>query len=299
MMISDDARMSRNVIDIFARGNQELFHSAFLAWLMDDHESHGLGKSFRSRIISRLGENCGYDPNGEYKVATESRSGESRFDIILWPTGATRQGKGLIFENKIKSYGNHLQLDKYKGAGYDVAVLALLPETLDEDTKQRYQVLTYKTIRDVLNEVPLNPEDPHQFLVIQYRSFLERTLATYSAISDYCSGTVESDAFFERLGRAVEGLTFGDNDIRTFNYFYYYRLAEFIKYSARDLAFGDCAYDAAEKQKANRVLLSWKPSFTNLSTRQVGRCTRPFEPFRKKISCKSPRGFKYGSTYQS
>jgi hypothetical protein len=96
--------MSRNVIDIFARGNQELFHSAFLAWLMDDHENHGLGKSFRSCMISRLPENFGYDPNAEYEIATEYRSGRSRFDIILRPIDAAKPGKGLVLENKIKSF---------------------------------------------------------------------------------------------------------------------------------------------------------------------------------------------------
>src|SRR5262245_9840037 len=101
--------MSRNVIDIFARGNQELFHSAFLAWLMDDHESHGLGKSFRSRFISRLRMGSGYDPDGEYEVATEYRSGHSRFDIILRPKDPAKQVKGLVLENKIKSFGIHLQ----------------------------------------------------------------------------------------------------------------------------------------------------------------------------------------------
>src|SRR5262249_51037471 len=129
--------MSRNVIDIFARGNQELFHSAFLAWLMVDHESHGLGKSFRSRIITRLRKGSDYDPDGEYEVATEYRSGRSRFDIILRPKDPAKPDKGLILENKIKSFGNYLQLDKYKDEGHDVAVLALLPETLDEDTKRR------------------------------------------------------------------------------------------------------------------------------------------------------------------
>jgi hypothetical protein len=150
-----------------------------------------------------------------------------------------------------KSFGNHLQLDKYKDEGYDVAVLALLPETLDDDTKRRYQVITYSTIRDVLYELPLRPDDPHQFLVLQYRTFLDRTLAAYSVISDYCTGAIASDLFFVQLQRAVDGLNFGDNDVRTFVYFYYYALAQFIKTLAPDLAFGTCDYAEAEKGNVN------------------------------------------------
>src|SRR5678816_1671896 len=106
--------MSRNVIDIFAKGNQELFHSAFLAWLMKDDEDHGLGKSFRSRILGRIPEALGYDANGEYAVHTEFSSGRSRFDIMLRPIGVANEKKGLVFENKIKSFGSLLQLEQYK-----------------------------------------------------------------------------------------------------------------------------------------------------------------------------------------
>jgi hypothetical protein len=243
---------SRNVIDVFARGNQELFHSAFLAWLMKDDESHGLGKAFRSRIISRLPETLGYDANAEYEVDTEYVSGRSRFDIILRPKDtAAKQKKGVVFENKTKSFGYHVQLEGYKKAEHDVAVLALLPETLDDETKRDYPVITYDVIRNVLNDISLRPENPYQFLVGQYRDFLEKTLGGYSAIADYCRGSITSDAFYSRLERAVEGVKFGDNDIRTFDYFYYHMLAEFINKSAHELAFGSSGYSDAEKQKVN------------------------------------------------
>jgi hypothetical protein len=128
----------------------------------------------------------------------------------------------------------------------------LLPETLDDDTKRRYQVITYSTIRDVLYELPLRPDDPHQFLVLQYRKFLDRTLAPYSVINDYCTGAIGPDLFFVQLERAVDGLNFGDNDIRTFVYFYYYGLEQFIKASAPDLAFGTCdTYAEAERENVN------------------------------------------------
>jgi hypothetical protein len=201
--------------------------------------------------LSRLPDALGYDVNGQYEVYTEYSSGRSRFDILLRPIGEAKHKKGLVLENKIKSFGNHLQLEGYKKEGYDVAVLALLSETLDDETKQGYPIVTYDAIRDVLNDVSIRLDNPYQFLVGQYRDFLAKTLDSYSAIADYCLGSLTSDAFFGRLGRAVEGVKFGDNDVRTFDYFYYYMLAEFIHTSAPDLAFGSCGYADAEKQNVN------------------------------------------------
>jgi hypothetical protein len=235
--------MSRNIIDIFAKGNQELFHSAILAWLMTDDESHGLGKRFRSGILSRLPVALGYDVNGEYDVRTEFSSGRSRFDIMLRPIGAANERKGVVFENKIKSFGTSLQLEQYKNEGYDVAALALLPETLDDETRRHYPVITYDVIRDILKDVSLLSKNPYQFLVGEYRDFLTQTLDCYSAIADYCREALTPDGFFERLRHAAKHVKYSDNDIRTFDYFYYYALAEFIKQSAPDLAFGLDVYD--------------------------------------------------------
>ena len=186
--------MPRNMIDILARGNQELFHSAFLAWLMKADECHGLGKTFRSQFLSHLPQTLGYDVNGDYEVDTEFVSSRLRFDIILRPTGEAKHKKGLVLENKIKSFGNHLELEQYKKEGYDVAALALLPETLDEETKHQYPVVTYDVIGSALNDLSLRLDNPYQFLVGQYRDFLEKTLDSYSAIASYCRGSLTSDA---------------------------------------------------------------------------------------------------------
>jgi PD-(D/E)XK nuclease superfamily len=251
-MVVEDKVMARNLIDIFARGNQELFHSAFLAWLLDDGEPHGLGKSFRSELLSQLGRDARlYDPEGDYEIATEHRSGHARFDIFLKPVGGANERKGIVLENKIKSFGNCIQLDKYKDQGYDVVVLALLPETLDDESRQRYFVVNYATICDILKKLPLRPERPYHFLIIEYQSFLEKTLNAYSAITQYCNGTIDLVEFFEFIARATQA-TFSDNDVRTFSYFYYHSLAEFIKKSAADLVFGAHWQEAIDRKVNTR-----------------------------------------------
>ncbi len=36
----------RTLIDILRKGNQELFHSSMIAWLLDPLAEHGLGTGF-------------------------------------------------------------------------------------------------------------------------------------------------------------------------------------------------------------------------------------------------------------
>jgi hypothetical protein len=236
--------MSKNIIDVLSRGNQELFHSAVLAWLMDEQESHGLGKSFRTRILSEVGKNLGYDPNGDYEVKTECVFRRSRFDIILTPKGdaANQRRKGLVFENKFKSLAPLTQPKRYEAEGYKIVVIALLPELLEEGIEDRYQVLRYDVISNALKQLPSCPNDHYQFLLDQYRRFIDETLLPFTLISEYSSGTLALEDFIEQFSRAVAGQSFRDNDIRTFSHFYHSQLAEFIKRSAPDLVFGTEPY---------------------------------------------------------
>jgi PD-(D/E)XK nuclease superfamily len=133
--------MTTNVIDLFSRGNQELFHSAFIAWLLDEHGSHGLSSGFLEAFTAGLPAQIADRLTVPLAVRTEWRSGGSRFDILLEPRSASPAStpfKGLVLENKIKSFGEAVQLDRYLAQGFDVLVLALLPETLDDTAKRNY-----------------------------------------------------------------------------------------------------------------------------------------------------------------
>jgi len=46
--------MRENLISVLARGNQELFHSAFLAWLLKPTSAHGLGTRFARAVLECL-----------------------------------------------------------------------------------------------------------------------------------------------------------------------------------------------------------------------------------------------------
>ena len=244
--------ITNNVIDLFARGNQELFHSAFIAWLLDEDGSHGLGPRFLREFISKLPANIADHLTGSLVVRTEYRRGASRFDILLEPHSASASFKGLVLENKIKSFGNAVQLRKYTDQGYDVVILAFLSETLDDAAKKSYPIVKYSDVNDVLQKLlPLDPANHYQFLVQEYHTFLAQTLSSYESIVQYCNGSVSPSDFRAKLNLCLSSSVLRDNDIRTYSYYYYYLLAEYIRQSAPDLVFGTRTYTEAERDKKN------------------------------------------------
>ena len=245
--------MTNNVIDLFARGNQELFHSAFIAWLLDKQGTHDLGSKFLDGFKSKLPKNISDRLKGSLKVLTEYRLGSFRFDIALkLESTSSNAFEGLVLENKIKSFGNAVQLDNYnKSLGVDVVVLALLPETLDDAARNSYPVVKYSDVNDILQELPLDPANHYQFLVHEYRTFLSQTLSTYKSIAQYCNGSTSMSDFLAELKTGLSSSVLRDNDIRTYSYYYYYLLAEYIGKSTPDLVFGTRTYAQAEQDKEN------------------------------------------------
>lgn len=241
--------MQENIISVFARGNQEMFHSAFLAWLLRSTAPHGFGDRFLRALLSHLPADLQTPPFDRYTVKREVRDGPCRFDILVQPTEAGSPVKGLVFENKVKSFGHHLQLDGYKSRGYEVAVLALLPETLDADTRARYAVIEYRMIRDILRRQPLDQSNHYHFLVAQYADFLDGTCGIFDAIRALGNGELDALAFVERVNRAASETEFSENDIRTFDYFYYHAFANYLRHHEPDLWFGDLGYEEAKSQE--------------------------------------------------
>jgi hypothetical protein len=241
--------MQENIISVFARGNQEMFHSAFLAWLLRSTAPHGFGDGFLRALLSHLPTDLQMPPFDRYIVKTEVRDGPCRFDILVQPTEASSPVKGLVFENKVKSFGHHLQLDSYKSRGYEVAVLALLPETLDAETRARYPVIEYRMIHDILRRQALAQSDHYHSMVTQYADFLDGTVGIFDAIRALGNGELDTLAFIDRVKHAADETEFSDNDIRTFDYFYYHAFANYLSQHEPDLWFGGLSYEEAKGQE--------------------------------------------------
>lgn len=243
--------MPDNIITVLSRGNQELFHSAFIAWLLDPTASHNLGDSFFRALQPHLGCSCNMDFSSGYTVYRESTDSRSRFDILLVPKAQASRCKGLVIENKIKSFGSHLQLDRYMQEGYAVVVLALIRETLDADARHQYPVVEYRIVSEILRSLPLEISNGYHFLIEQYASFLAKTLSVFEILREFGNGALEESNFVSAFANATNDLDLSDNDIRTLNYFYYFAFDEFLHQQAPDLVFGPLDYKEAESQKRN------------------------------------------------
>jgi hypothetical protein len=244
--------MHANIIDLFAKGNQELFHSSFIAWLLDENGSHGLGRRFLNAFATLLAPEVAARLNGPLAVHTESTLGRSRFDILLSPkVPEATEHRGVVLENKTKSFGTAIQLGKYREQGFAVVALVLLPETLDDESHKSFPVVHYAQIRDLLKSLTLESGNHYHFLIAQYAQHLTDTLAVFESLDKYCRGDVPSSQFREMLKELPAAVSARDNDIRTFTYYYYHSLARHITSAERDLVFGTLGYEGAEQQKEN------------------------------------------------
>src|SRR5690349_13445615 len=80
--------MNRTIIDILRKGNQELFHSAMVAWLLDPQGEHAYGAAFLHGFAEAV-ERKGYPKfhsalrGATATITTEATARKSRHDIRL------------------------------------------------------------------------------------------------------------------------------------------------------------------------------------------------------------------------
>src|SRR4051812_1478251 len=104
---------SRTIIDILRKGNQELFHSSIIAWLLDPLAEHGLGRGFLdafAEVVEQRGNpkmRSALGVSSTLRVSTETTARKSRYDIVL-RIGPTT----VVIENKTKSLGDEPQFEK-------------------------------------------------------------------------------------------------------------------------------------------------------------------------------------------
>lgn len=240
-----------NVISVLSRGNQEMFHSAMLAWLLNEAGSHGLGRSFRDRVLSQLpfgGKYVGSD----LEVLTEHKGAYGRYDIVL--RMRDHGGEVAILENKTKALGDSSQGERYASGGADVALLGLLPEMFDRGSRDAWPLLSYRQIHGILQEVSLDSNDGFQFVVAQYRDYLDKALQPFEVLGHVAAGSLPmSEAALRQLADALDGHDYGDNDWRTLSYFYFVILREYLLREAPDLILGTYGKDEAKERQGNML----------------------------------------------
>jgi hypothetical protein len=231
-----------NIIEIFQRGNQELFHSAFIAWLMNKNGEHGLGDNFARRLF----ESAGYTCDSDYEVITEHTEGDSRYDIFIKPK---KDMRALVLENKVKSFGHRVQVESYLKKGHHVAFLSLFRETL-ENTKG-IKVILYDDILKDLDACILNASSSYHFLISEYKNFIHDQLQVFKAIKSYCYEDKSLQKMQEDFRQYLPSNDMRENDRRTIHYYIYYNFAEYMQNNFSPLIFGHLDEKEADEKKDN------------------------------------------------
>src|SRR5262249_20714085 len=137
-------------------------------------------------------------------------------------------------------------LDGYEQAGNDVALLVLLPETVEERARTTYPTITYAEIAGILQAFPLKPDNHYHFLILEYLKHIEVTTGVYAALLQWMSGHLTMEALSDPVTAVLsEQATISDNEIRTYSLFYYFHLREFIRAHRQSLVFGTLGYKQA------------------------------------------------------
>ncbi len=225
--------MQRTIIDILRKGNQELFHSAIIAWLLDPKGEHGFGAGFLNAFAETV-EDKGYpkfrtalQASPTVKITTETTGPQSRYDIRL-----EIQSTFVVIENKTKSLGDDPQLEKYQGENTILVALGLCDLSFSEQVKGKYPLVTYDEVVTILGRLPELPGSAFKVLVDQYRQFLNRELEILWNIDRWYA--TSDSAHAAKILELVEGIgAYTKNDRRFFNLYLLERLRRDLVKSPR------------------------------------------------------------------
>lgn len=215
----------RTIIDILRKGNQELFHSSLIAWLLDPAGEHGYGRGLLEAFADVVAEQghsqlrTALQSASSIKVETETSSGKSRYDIVLQIENTDVGHTKVVIENKTKSLGDKGQFEQYAKHQRDnllLVALGLCDISFSEEVKAKYPLVTYRDVLDILR-IPERPSD-FRVLVDHYRRFLGRELGVLSEIEQwYRMGEPNHASSILKYFNCNENESYTKNDKRFLN----------------------------------------------------------------------------------
>lgn len=167
-----DSQARFNIFDAIGATHKELWHSDFLAFLLDPGQNHGLGDEFTKRLLRcAVPELSEIDSLEEVSVRREYRY----VDILIQDE---QRQVSIIIENKIWSPEASGQLGWYwetitgehPGPNWRTFGVFLTPRGY-KPTDARYNALSYSVVRDTLGEIldsKGNRLDPDVVLTIRH-----------------------------------------------------------------------------------------------------------------------------------
>jgi hypothetical protein len=225
--------MSKNIIQILKSGNQELFYSAFIAWLLDPSGEHGLNDQFLNWFLHLIGEPQLHIDS----IKTEEPLACGRVDIFI----RTANGRKIIVENKTKSIGTNEQIERYKNEKYadKVVLLGFVSENFPESSRDK--VVTYTAILDFLRNAT-RTDSSLSVLVDHFISYLESTISPFTLFHKFCNNQIDINNVSSELSK-YSNVPLNDNDCRFFQAIYFERLKAFISDNFANLIFGNTEYN--------------------------------------------------------
>ncbi|MEA3378493.1 MAG: PD-(D/E)XK nuclease family protein [Nanoarchaeota archaeon] len=167
-----------NFFDITLISEREISHSAFLAWLLNPKENHGLNDLFLQSILKKINYTEEYKIN-EVVVETEITEISRRIDIIIHINDVT-----ICIENKIWDYPTIKQIeDEIKEFEPNYMVLLAPKEIItsfkkENDLKNIYYInydYICKSIKELMNKTT---NDDLKTLLKNYNLNLEENIMT-------------------------------------------------------------------------------------------------------------------------
>jgi hypothetical protein len=225
-----------NIIDLLRKGNQELFHSSMIAWMLDPQGSgHNHGRAFINRFAERIASDDSTlqdllaSAHNEPRVLLELATRKARYDVAIEFDGAGAGTKKLVIvENKTKSIGAESQTDSYREQGNveSVICLGLSQLSFSPGVRKKLPFLDYSDVLEIIKSLPRGVADDNcQVLLDDYRDFLERELGRLEAVKQMGASDDEKDVAVANkvLRSALPHLN--ENDVRFLNLSF---LQEFI-----------------------------------------------------------------------
>ena len=238
--------MEKNIIQILKVGNQELFYSSFLAWLLDKNGKHGLNSQLSAWLLNKIGlSNCEIDT-----VESEKKIGSIRADIYI----VTKDGKRIIMENKTKSIGDINQLEDCRKYADLVIPLGLVKENFSSIPPGSI-LITYADILECLKSCVVIDQQLTVFTK-QFIEYLESMLIPFEAFHLFCANHKTYDNLSASLNSHLFALE-NNNDKRFFQYVYFLRLKDYISSNVPSLLFGSDTYYDPNKHEVKPHATSW------------------------------------------
>lgn len=187
-----------NVFDVLKSAHRELKHSNVLAWLLDPHGSHLMGRRFFDAFVRTIAESsvasnflvkAYVDYNANIQVSTEVMN----IDLLV----VVEDAKLVIaIENKIWSKVHDQQLSRYHEIlestykrGWNKFYFYLTPNgDVPTDDSKHWSAISYQDIYDAIQEIMPDIAETNQAkpFIQQYCKVIERESMGQSEVEDLC-----------------------------------------------------------------------------------------------------------------